>query len=370
MIYLALVQSVLLCAAAVYAVLDKKWIRLLSFLGLAAFFSVLSTQDVVVVNILVLIPVVVLLRLSKPRSLRYALPAPLLATAVVYAFGLRDSDEIVQLRKEYPFESLEGRLPPAPLSDSRRLTSATLTHLEKLEAHPYSAGVGTASVMLQRLHEDTFSWFISKPQFGVARMRREPTARNLGQQFRHKPPEPQPVPRASPADVLSGGKIDPRPMSERPFVYYHDAIVLYFVNLPSIGYFKDRQHVAGFQPHRFRPSSMLAEEQIYVETVDLIGLLRHPEPVAYVSAYLPQMDELRDAPTRPLDEFETASLKAIRDGEDLIYAERNSHVRMVGSIRNLKPCITCHDGERGDLLGAFSYTVRRGQPSNKPAGDR
>ena len=65
--------------------------------------------------------------------------------------------------------------------------------------------------------------------------------------------------------------------------------------------------------------------------------------------------------TRPLDGFEASSLEKLRRGEYLLVAEAPEGVRMLGAIRSVKQCTNCHGGERGDLLGAFSYTLRRGE---------
>ena len=73
------------------------------------------------------------------------------------------------------------------------------------------------------------------------------------------------------------------------------------------------------------------------------------------------MDELREAPTRPLDRFEASSLDKLRQGEDLIVGRSPRQLRMLGAIRSLKQCVACHGGERGDLLGAFSYRLGRGE---------
>jgi hypothetical protein len=122
----------------------------------------------------------------------------------------------------------------------------------------------------------------------------------------------------------------------------------------AAGYVEDRHHVAGFRPHRFSRLPEAERLQFKIETIDLVGLLLHPEPLAYVSANLPRMDKLRAAPTRPLDEFESVGLEKLRAGEDIVGAKAGDHLRMVGAIRNLKQCVQCHGGERGDLLGAFS----------------
>ena len=144
---------------------------------------------------------------------------------------------------------------------------------------------------------------------------------------------------------------------EVPLDGLHDDSVVDFVNPMGFGYFKDRRHVAGFDAHRFvnvpRPAERWA-----IKTLELVGLLLLDEPRVYVSATLPRMDELRRAPTRPLDSFEAMGLKAVRGGDDLVIAREGDDVRMFGAVRSLRQCVACHGGTRGDLLGAFSYTLR------------
>src|SRR5258708_39906209 len=95
-----------------------------------------------------------------------------------------------------------------------------------------------------------------------------------------------------------------------------------------------------------------------VQDLELVSLLKHDEPVAYVSKNLPRMDELREAKTRPLDAFERDALEVLRRGEDLKVQNASREIRMLGSIRAVKQCLQCHEVERGDLLGAFSYRLR------------
>jgi len=97
-----------------------------------------------------------------------------------------------------------------------------------------------------------------------------------------------------------------------------------------------------------------------------VGLLLHAEPVVYVSEHLPRMDEQREAPTRPLDRFEASALEGLRRGEDILVQETAGNLRMLGAIRNAKQCIECHGGERGDLLGAFSYSLRCNDGPQQP----
>src|SRR5262249_8974349 len=135
----------------------------------------------------------------------------------------------------------------------------------------------------------------------------------------------------------------------------------------GFGYVKDRDHVAGFQAHQFSKVPKFREvprppERWEVRRLDLVGLLLHSEPVVYISSHLPRMDELREVPTRPLNDFEGAALEQLRRGEDLVVGATEDELRMLGSVRSSSQCLKCHEGERGDLLGAFSYTLRRAEP--------
>jgi hypothetical protein len=95
-----------------------------------------------------------------------------------------------------------------------------------------------------------------------------------------------------------------------------------------------------------------------VVALDLVGLATHDEPVAYVSKQLPKMKELKNSPTRPLDVFETLALDRLHAGDDLFVRRAGTDVRVLGSLRAADQCLRCHGGARGDLLGAFSYTLR------------
>jgi hypothetical protein len=147
------------------------------------------------------------------------------------------------------------------------------------------------------------------------------------------------------------------------FLTMHQAGLVDFINTEGFGYVEDRRHVAGFRPHGFRllPSLERSEnsELWELRRLDLISLLTHEEPVAYVSEDLPQMKQLRAAPVRSLDEIEKKMLRAVQGGEDLQMAWAGDRIRMVGSIRAARQCVKCHDVNRGELLGAFSYKFQR-----------
>ena len=130
-----------------------------------------------------------------------------------------------------------------------------------------------------------------------------------------------------------------------------------FVNHWGFGYCKDRSHVAGFQTHRFSRIPDFANRW-KVQTLELVSLLLHDEPEVYVSSHLPQMDRVHDVPTRPLDRFENLGLNVLRQGEDLFTTRVPEGARMLGAVRSTRQCVACHGGERGALLGAFTYNLR------------
>jgi hypothetical protein len=65
----------------------------------------------------------------------------------------------------------------------------------------------------------------------------------------------------------------------------------------------------------------------------------------------------KNTPTRKLDEFETAALVHIRDGNDVVLQSSAPEMRVLGAIRARAECLECHKTEAGSLLGAFSYTL-------------
>ena len=132
-------------------------------------------------------------------------------------------------------------------------------------------------------------------------------------------------------------------------------------------------------PHGFlngRLSLVTGERHARWQTVrvDLVSLLKHQRPMAYVSRHLPNMTELRHAPVRELDGFEQRALSSLIAGEDLVSDGHLDRVRAFGSLRAATQCLTCHEVERGTLLGAFSYEFLRDPPAvplrkSAPRGD-
>jgi hypothetical protein len=281
------------------------------------------------------------------------------------------------LREQYPTESLvrrlsyETRRPNAPepenLERASRPTAENLNALEdSIDSHS-----SFRTYSLRQLHEDSVSDFINSPGFGITRgpephkeyidlppiepIALAPTAMeqpSSGSAAASLPPAP------SPADHIGimPGVEDLRELNQESF--------LDFVNPKGFGLIEDKEHVKGFQAHHFHAVPQLREwpgqaQRWRVQSLELVSLLTHDAPVAYVSKNLPRMDELRDAPTRPLSPFEKNALAALKTGEDLQMAATADRIRLLGSIRAIKQCLACHEGQRGELLGAFSYSLVR-----------
>jgi hypothetical protein len=254
---------------------------------------------------------------------------------------------------------MEERLPtPRAAFRGERLPEAAAQRLARLEESLPEEGGGYRAYSLRELHEESVSQFINSPGFGVARMHR-PSPESLTYRLRPDSPVPQPEPRTSSGGSPDESLWEPKAWDEGLYRVHRDG-VRDFVNPDGFGYVKDRRHVAGFQGHQFEQVPGPAERWA-VQTLDLVGLLLHDEPVAYVSARLPRMDELREAPTRPLDGFEASALEGLRRGEDLVVGGTPTGLRMLGAIRSTRQCVACHGGARGDLLGAFSYILRRSE---------
>jgi hypothetical protein len=371
MLIVASVLSLILLSIAIYAARDMRR-SLAPFFVCGLLFSIgppalgMVFFPVVMIQFLVLAVLVPTVQ-SSGYGKQLAWPVILAATVLVYGgstlYAFSELREFERLRTLYPYESMEERLPEPGSASASMLSSAAGKQLDRLERNGYS-GVWRAH-LLKSLHENTVGLFINSPGFGFSRMQRV-SEQGLQLMTPDVPPVPQPVPRTSPIDTPKEIVFSSSNSATLNDLHFENQ--LDFANLAAAGYVKDRRHVAGFRPHRISEIPnitvrlALPPERLTLETVDLVGLLRHAEPLAYVSADLPRMDELRTAPTRPLDAFESAALKRILEGEDLITADVGAHVRMLGSIRTVKQCVQCHGGERGDLLGAFSYTFRRDDP--------
>ena len=248
-----------------------------------------------------------------------------------------------------------GCRPPNPVPSGTALIPDTARRLSRLEAEIPEHANGFREYQLTLLHEHAVSLFINSPGFGVLRMIR-PSEHGVTANLRREPVPLQPGSRFT--SVWSPGELKSvAPRDETSLSQMLDDSIVDFANPRGFGYFKDRQHVAGFESHRFSQVPKPANRW-EVRALELVGLLLHDEPEVYVSDHLPQMNKVHDVPTRPLDRFERYGLDALRRGEDLFITQEDEGIRMLGAVRSVKQCVDCHGGNRGDLLGAFTYNLR------------
>jgi hypothetical protein len=364
MVIINLLLSLVLLLAANLLTRAGKW-RILIAVGFGIFVTWLSPAfDLPTLAILAIFVQSVVLCVMIPifaGSNRRFIPywaASILVTVCAFcipiAVRLNDYHEYVELRAKVPYVSLEERLPKHLPVPGRILTADSSERLAEVETSIGRYYMRMRTYELKRLHESTTWEFINRPGFGYSRMMRPLSMQEVIKYER------TPIPQATTGlQVTSTSEQTALPRSSwnaNELQEFHQKSIVDFVNPPGFGDVKDRHHVAGFDSHGFGTSPEPAKP-LQLVSLELVGLLRD-EPVVYLSEYLPLMSELRQAPTRTLNQFESAGLETLRAGEDLFVKPSETNLRILGSIRSTKQCIECHGGERGDLLGAFSYVLR------------
>ncbi len=292
------------------------------------------------------------LHVPLPIPVRYGRPAACLLTLTVVLFPWywtasisRAHDERMDnLRASHPFVSMEERLP------TPRVTASA--HDDRVEAYEaYLEGdmqFNDYSQDFAKLHAEKVRTFSMMPGVGQMRMRSHIAKAEI---------LPEPIPQSSgpQSDIDPTGDAWPD-AKVRDFFGLHATSIGSFVNFKGFGYLKSRREVAGFTPHAFQHLPV-PKPRYTLERLELVGLVRNPEPSVYVSEFLPRMTELDTTATRPVDGFEATGLKRLSEGEDLVANAVGSKVRLLGAVRNMTACVECHGGQRGDLLGAFSYRL-------------
>jgi hypothetical protein len=95
-----------------------------------------------------------------------------------------------------------------------------------------------------------------------------------------------------------------------------------------------------------------------VRQVYLLGLVKHAEPVVYLTDQVPNMKDAKDVPTRAPDGFEKAGLETLPGSENMVIERNGQSMRVLGPIYAGKGCVKCHE-PKGQLLGAFTYRLER-----------
>jgi hypothetical protein len=275
--------------------------------------------------------------------------------AVALASGAVQLHRLAELRIKFPFRSLVQRLafdkhkssdstPVTPVS----LASEVAVQLNKQDEQSEFRYYGR-SQQLRQLHEAAAAQFAVAAGFGPARMSYMSFPR-----VELEPRDELQLPLA----VGIGSANDADSSANQ----LHRLAVISFIEPDRMGYIRSREEVAGFEPHAVADLSSQgaqtkAPENWQVVRLELVSLLRNAEPRVYVSATLPSMDKLAEFPNRALNEFETNALAQLVSETDVVVDRQPAQIQMLGALRAGAACLQCHEGERGKLLGAFSYEL-------------
>jgi len=317
-------------------------------------------------------------RFRTPLTVRRVLAVSFTLTLISFSIGV-----LVSLPGYYKAESAKERYRPIDLherlsyesqkspamrtnvsNDARPSVDSVESLFAELSQHSFFYAGRTSN--LKALHNGRLDAFVRSPGFGVGRFL-EPSLNRL--EF----PEPRNIPFTVVDDneYIELERASWRFVHSLPYVdsneTFHTRSVVSFANPAGTGLIIEPKVAAGFQPHAMHvpPQNIgqdyLAQQQLTLETLQLISLHRFESPRAYVLDHLPRMDQLigKDVPTRVLSNFEQKATDSLMDSkttEDIVSESRGDKLRMVGAVRAYSSCLACHSANRGDLLGAFTYT--------------
>jgi hypothetical protein len=293
---------------------------------------------------------------------RYFLPLSLSLAAGVYTWQIVSvHQENARMVAEFPLIKLAERLPVRPPWDAEPVllpvAQDRLRQRENdLEDETKTVETQSRVRMFRQLHEESTRMFASNPGFGVMRMPLVITEWSLRRAMEKKDVPEQTSTSRPVSPSPSAWNVILTEQAPASMDALHTRGQHEFLKPERFGYVKNRQQVAGFLSHQF--NEPLPAGTLTMQRLDLISLLLHEQPVAYVTNQLPKMEELRAAPTRPLELFESTALQALQRGDDLVVNESGDTIWLLGALRATKQCLECHDVKRGQLLGAFSYVLK------------
>jgi hypothetical protein len=335
------------------------------------------------------------IKIKSSRSFFWwSLGATTFSYMVITLGALLEMFRYASQEKNYPWESMETRL-----SYENRIREAPLSEIDALNAEPDSSVNRSLDVMedllkyenymdqynanervrvLKMIHASRVQQFISSPGFGYNRMLSPPNVNYL-----HVPDMPPIVLPATAAfspktkektgkKVINTKTLPVKQANEQTLWHLHLGGIRDFISPLAFVYVRDKQHVAGFIGHRYSKipwfPDVVEGEKWHIQRLELVSFLRFEEPRVYVSKHLPRMDELQEAGTRPLDDFERSRLDHLRKGKDVTVSSTANEIRMLGGLRAVSQCLRCHDVRRGELLGAFSYSLGREKENSAETG--
>ena len=328
----------------------------LPFGSIASFFSAL------LLVLATLIAAVVQIRSTRVRC-AIAMVCVSAAFILATSYGNADFNRIAELRELFPIESLENRLAYEGKQPSTEaaIRMPPAMNAKLIEDEQVFQQRDWRTIHLRQIHDREYEQFVRASGFGISRLgppRRETIElsplRDID--FVHSAPDDE---QDSWISWNAGDIVD----ADSPIEKVHDASRIDFLDPYGYGnIIAPRTKVVRFVPHAFHhhPLERSKEPPKWsIDRVELVSLLKFDEPRVYVLDHLPRMDQLSSdtAPTRELNEFETSALAKLRSDEDLVVQSEGAEYQMLGSLRAAKQCLDCHNVQRGELLGAFSYQL-------------
>jgi hypothetical protein len=325
------------------------------------------------------------------------------AVVIVSIIGYVDVRAVAERREElrqaYPLVSISDRLAYEARNQNAAAAKGALAPLvERKLAEAESRGqYATRGRVLERVHGNQRFHFATSGRTlgGLENDLRMLDGRSIelasaprrssggcGSHEVPRPPEaePQYVPQPSPERTSQADYASTSTMTAPPHEMLgalHESAGGDFLNPERFGLVRNRDQVAGFEPHRFTSMPELGGgmKAVYLDgrpdasgdwslqRVDLVSLRKPSGPAVYLSENLPKVDELKTADTRLLDDFENRALSRLQTDDDVVIEESGGTIRMLGALRAGTHCTRCHAGSRGELIGAFSYELHH---KNRP----
>lgn len=354
-----------------------RWLTLLAPL-VVFFFLILPLASSLLINVLLAFLIAALIcTFLPPLKVRTLCAIAMACVAGSFVWtaieGRARVLELATMKREFPVVSLASRLQyerPSSSPAGPAISPGVAKELADFEQQ-CDRGLGRAWE-LTRIHSREYEHFIRASGFGMSRMR-EPTLASL---------------RMEPIRDIAFGEQKRRAIkspTEQWLAAWEDRVVREVPELHSASrndfldpngfgaVMKPFEQVAGFIAHALHvPTESVSKNEatLAIERLELVSLLKFDEPRVYVLDHLPRMDQLSsdEAPTRPLDEFESSALEQLQTEQDVVVKEEAGRYRMLGSLRATKQCLDCHSVQRGELLGAFTYFLRE-MPAEMDEGE-
>ncbi|BBO34809.1 hypothetical protein [Lacipirellula parvula] len=335
----------------------------LPFIG---FFTLCIGAIATLVAAVFLVVAAIMLAFRPPSSFSARVRIAMLCVSVTfiyaYIYGNSNVRRILAARQAFPFQSVEDRLSyevPRATANTPPLSDASILSTLNGDEQEYESN-GWRAHQLRLIHSVKYEQFMRAAGFGPVRMIRPRTEtlvrvplRDIGfDDAEFTDDEFTPNWRAGGRGLATGAVQSAHEVSRRDFL---DAEGFGYVQTP-------RTAVAGFVEHAFHQNPLAGDKLLSkwrLQRLELVSLLKFETPRVYVLDHLPRMDQLNsnDIPTRASDEFESDSLAKLQANADVIVSHDGNEYRMLGSLRAAKQCLDCHNVQRGELLGAFSYRL-------------